>query len=71
MREVELPNEAAAELRPLVSHRTVLVKETTGRINRLRDLLASIRPGLERATDPTNKSSLILPAHYVTPAEIR
>ncbi|MGV9568069.1 IS110 family transposase [Streptomyces sp. NPDC003480] len=71
LREVHPPDEATAELRLLVSHRTVLVKETTARINRLRDLLASIHPGLERATDPTNKSSLILLAHYVTPEEIR
>jgi transposase len=71
LRVVELPDEATAELRLLVSHRTVLVKETTARINRLRDLLASIHPGLEKATDPTNKSSLILLAHYVTPEEIR
>jgi Transposase and inactivated derivatives len=71
LRTVELPDEATAELRLLVSHRTVLVKETTARINRLRDLLAAIHPGLERATDPTNKSSLILLGHYVTPQEIR
>jgi transposase len=71
LREVELPDEATAELRLLVSHRTVLIKETTARVNRLRDLLASVHPGLERATDPTNKSSLILLAHYVTPQEIR
>ncbi|WP_432021475.1 IS110 family transposase [Streptomyces sp. 1222.5] len=71
LRMVELPDEATAELRLLVSHRTVLVKETTARVNRLRDLLASIHPGLERVTDPTNKSSLLLLAHYVAPAEIR
>lgn len=71
LRDVHLPDEATAELRLLVSHRTVLVKETTARINRLRDLPAPMHPGLERATDPTNKSSLILLAHYVTPEEIR
>lgn len=71
LRTIELPDEATAELRLLASHRTVLVKETTARINRLRDLLASIHPGLEKATDPTNKSSLILLTRYLTPAEIR
>ncbi|MBV7696526.1 transposase [Streptomyces sp. TRM70350] len=71
LRQVRLPDEATAELRLLVSHRTVLVKETTARINRLRDLLASIHPGLEKATDPTNRSSLRLLARYVTPQEIR
>jgi transposase len=47
LRVVELPDELTADLRMLVSHRTVLVKETTAWINRLRDLLASIHPGLE------------------------
>ncbi|MFE1755929.1 MULTISPECIES: IS110 family RNA-guided transposase [Streptomyces] len=71
LRAVQVPEETTVELRLLVGHRTVLVKEATARINRLRDLLASIHPGLEKATDPTNKSSLILLAHYVTPSEIR
>ncbi|MBA4860601.1 transposase [Streptomyces sp. PSKA54] len=60
-RVMELPDELAADLRLLVSHRTVLVKETTAWINRLRDLLASIHPGLEKATDPTNKSTVAPP----------
>jgi len=71
LRAVQVPDEISVELRLLVSHRTVLVKEATARINRLRDLLASIHPGLEKVTDPTNKSSLILLTHYVTPSEIR
>ncbi|GAA1017648.1 IS110 family transposase [Streptomyces thermogriseus] len=71
LRQVELTDEATAELRLLAGHRTALVKETTARVNRLRDLLASLHPGLERATDPTNKSSLILLTRYVTPDEIR
>ncbi len=71
LRAVQMPDEISVELRLLVGHRTVLVKEATARINRLRDLLASIHPGLEKVTDPTNKSSLILLARYVTPSEIR
>lgn len=71
LRAVELPDEATVELRLLVGHRGNLVKEATMRINQLRDLLCGIHPGLEKVTDPTNKSSLILLAHYVTPDEIR
>jgi len=71
LRPVELPDEAAVELRLLVSHRTNLVKDTTMRINRLRDLLTAIHPGLDRAVAPRTKASLLLLARYVTPAEIR
>ncbi|MET7607454.1 IS110 family transposase [Streptomyces avermitilis] len=71
LRIVELPEETAVELRLLVSHRTTLVKDATARTARLRDLLTGIHPGLERVTDPTNKSGLILLGRYVTPAEIR
>ncbi|MGW6027884.1 IS110 family transposase [Streptomyces sp. NPDC055099] len=71
LRIVELPEEATAELRLLVTHRTVLTKEATARVNRLRDLLAGIHPGLERVVDPTEKSSLWLLSRYVAPAEIR
>ncbi|WP_142146528.1 transposase [Streptomyces sp. SLBN-31] len=46
LRVVDLPEEATVELRLLVSHRTVMAKEITARINRLRDLLAGIHPGL-------------------------
>jgi transposase len=71
LRTVEVPEESAVEIRLLVSHRTNLVKDSTARINRLRDLLGAIHPGLERVVDPKNKTSLLLLARYVTPAEIR
>jgi transposase len=71
LRRVELPEEAEVELRLLVAHRTALVKHDTASIRRMRDLLTGIHPGLERVVDPTNKSSLLLLGHYVTPAEIR
>jgi transposase len=47
------------------------VTDQTRRVNRLRDLLASIHPGLERVVDPTTKAGQQLLARYVTPAEIR
>lgn len=71
LRVVDLPEEATAELRLLVAHRTTLVKDATAKAGRLRDLLTGIHPGLERAVDPTNASSLILLGRYVTPGEIR
>ncbi|MBR7833628.1 IS110 family transposase [Actinospica durhamensis] len=71
LREVALPEDAAVEMRVLVSCRTTLVKEAMARIARLRELLLGVHPGLERVTDPTRVSSLVLLAHYVTPAEIR
>ena len=37
----------------------------------MRDLLASIHPGLERVLDPTNKARLVLLGRYVTPEEVR
>ncbi|MFJ3950658.1 IS110 family transposase [Streptomyces libani] len=71
LRIVDLPQESTVNLRLLVSHRTAMAKDTTARINRLRDLLTGIHPGLERIVDPTQKSSLMLLSRYVTPAEVR
>lgn len=63
--------ELDAQLGLLVSRRKDLVRDQTRRIGRLRDLLCSIHPGLERVVDPTNKADLALLIRYVTPAEIR
>jgi transposase len=71
LRVVELPAENAAELRLPVAYRGALVKDCTARIARRRELLTGIHPGLERVIDPGNSSSLILPARYVTPNQIR
>lgn len=71
LRPLELGNELDAELRLLVGRRRELVTDQTRRIGRLRDLLASVHPGLERVVDPTGKASLWLLSRYVTPAEIR
>lgn len=71
LRPIETAAEVDVELRLLVSRRRELVIDQTRRIGRLRDLLASIHPGLERIVDPTQKASLILLSRYVTPAEIR
>ena len=71
LREVTPAGEADAELRLLVGRRRELVVDQTRRIGRLRDLLASIHPGLERVIDPTHKADAALLARYVTPIEIR
>ena len=71
LRPIETATEIDVELRLLISRRRELVIDQTRRISRLRDLLASIHPGLERIVDPTQKASLILLSRYVTPAEIR
>jgi len=71
LRPVEALTELDAELRLLVGRRRDLVTDQTRRISRLRDLLASIHPGLERVVDPTQKASQQLLSRYVTPAEIR
>jgi transposase len=71
LRQLQAPDEVVVELRLLVGHRTVLVKEATARTTRLRDLLTGIHPGLERVVNPANISGLVLLGRYVTATEIR
>jgi transposase len=71
LRAIEPIGELDAEIRLLVGRRRELVTDQTRRISRLRDLLASIHPGLERVVDPTTKAGQQLLSRYVTPAEIR
>ena len=71
LRAIEPVGELDAEIRLLVARRRDLVVDQTRRINRLRDLLASIHPGLEHIVDPTTKAGQQLLRRYVTPAEIR
>jgi transposase len=71
LRAVQALSEVEVELRLLVGRRRELVVDQTRRLSRLRDLLASIHPGLERVADPTQKAGLWLLSRYVTPAEIR
>jgi transposase len=71
LRAVAALSELEVELRLLVGRRRELVVDQTRRLGRLRDLLSSIHPGLERVADPTQKAGLWLLARYVTPGEIR
>lgn len=71
LRAIEIGSDLDVELRLLVGRRRELVVDQTRRIGRLRDLLASIHPGLERVVDATGKAGLSLLLRYVTPSEIR
>lgn len=71
LRSVETEAELDVEVRLLVRRRRELVVDQTRRVNRLRDLLASIHPGLEAVVDPTQKGSQRLLMRYVTPGEVR
>lgn len=70
-RPVAIEHEALAELRLLVSRRGDLVTDQTRRVSRMRYLLNTIHPDLERALDLTNAGPLLLLARFVTAAEIR
>ncbi|MFD3547066.1 IS110 family transposase [Streptomyces sp. NPDC058655] len=64
-------DEAAIELRLLTEHRTDLVAERTRTVNRLRSLLTSMFPALERSLELNTAGPLVLLSGYQTPAVIR
>jgi len=63
--------ELVAELTRLTAHRADLMGDWVRGVNRLRDLLTSVFPGLERAFDYSTRSALILVSGYQTPAAVR
>jgi transposase len=71
LRPVTIQRGLDVDLRLLVGRRSEIVADQTRRASRLRDLLVSIHPGLERVVDVTAKVGLHLLTRYVTPAEIR
>ncbi len=70
-RPVAFHDETLAELRLLAGRRNELVTDQTRRISRMRYLLNTIHPDLERALDLTNAGPLTLLTRYVTAGEIR
>ena len=68
---VTVREELAAELARLTAHRADLMAGWVRGVNRLRDLLTSVFPGLERAFDYSTRSALILVSCYQTPSAIR
>jgi transposase len=68
---VAVPDDLAVELSRLTAHRSDLSAEWVRGVNRLRELLTSVFPALERAFDYTTRSALMLVAEYCTPAALR
>ncbi|MFI0829647.1 IS110 family transposase [Streptomyces roseolus] len=64
-------DDASVELRLLTDRRTDLVAERTRTTNRLRALLNSMFPAVERVLDLGARGPLVLLAGYQTPAAIR
>lgn len=68
---ITVTDELVVELTRLTAHRADLMADWVRGINRLRELLGSIFPGLEAAFDYSTRSALILVAGFCTPAEVR
>ena len=60
-----------SELRLLLGRRRELITDRSRVITRLREMLLSLFPALERALDVNSKGPLILLTHYQTPAQLR
>lgn len=70
-RVITADDETSLDLRMVVGRRRELVVDQTRRLNRLRELLNTFFPGLERAVDVTNLGDLILLTRHTTPEQIR
>lgn len=68
---VTATDETVAELRRLLAHREDLMADWVRGVNRLRDLLGSIFPGLEAAFDYSTRSALVLATGFQTPQALR
>jgi transposase len=60
-----------SELRLLLGRRRELITDRSRVIARLREMLLSLFPALERALDVNSKGPLILLTHYQTPTQLR
>lgn len=69
--ELSTPDDLVVELTRLTAHREDLMADWVRGVNRLRDLLTSIFPALERAFDYSTRSALIMIAGFQTPDSIR
>lgn len=70
-RVITADDETSLDLRMVVARRRELVVDQTRRLNRLRELLNTFFPSLERAVDVTNLGDLILLTRHTTPEQIR
>lgn len=71
LRPIAITSEIDADIRLLVGRRHDLAVAQTQRLNRLRNLLVGIFPGLERSFDILTKGVLYLLTKFATPAELR
>lgn len=68
---VTAPDELVTALSVLTRNRSELNGDWVAGVNRLRSLIMSIFPGLERSLDFTSRTALTLAAEMCTPAELR
>ena len=68
---VTATDDLVVELTRLTGHREDLMADWVRGVNRLRDLLTSIFPALERAFDYSTRSALVLLTGFQTPEAIR
>jgi transposase len=69
--EVAVPDQVTGDLQVLTARREDLMADWVRGVNRLRELLGSIFPGLEQAFDYSTRSALTLVSGYQTPAALR
>src|SRR5215217_5399488 len=69
--ELEAGEQQIAELQLLLARRRDLITDQSRTITRLRGMLLSLFPALERALDLNSKGPLTLLTHYQTPAQLR
>jgi transposase len=69
--ELRAGEQELAELQLLLARRRDLIIDQGRTITRLREVLLSLFPALERALDLNSKGPLILLTHYQTPARLR
>ena len=69
--ELEPGEQEIAELQLLLARRRDLITDQSRTITRLREMLLSLFPALERALDLNSKGPLTLLTHYQTPAQLR
>ena len=68
---VAVPDQVVGDLQVLTARREDLMADWVRGVNRLRELLGSIFPGLEQAFDYSTRSALILLTGFQTPAGLR
>jgi len=71
LRSVDAEREIDVDIRLLAGRRSEIVREQTRRLSRLRDLLSSLFPALERRIDVKTKTGLVFLSHCAAPHELR